>query len=391
MQPGVGEGRGGPPAGAGGGFGGRCEGFDELFGSYRPACRRIAVARIGDERRRDEFRQAATAGAAGDGSHVCREAPAGVKGLAVAGDSAAAEQGFEAGERRQGVDGIDAGEQRRQRGVADDGIGVLECGGIGDGAVAQLCVDVRVRLEQDEGGGFGGPDTGQQVGHVGDTGAAEADRAVVADLAGDEDDAAVGRQRDFGAGEVVFGDAGGDDAGGEGVGAGKDFRREGFGLQQVFEIAGGGGIIIEPARIDDDRAGRDELGAKAGGADEAILDLVDRDVGGGGGFGETGGGARGPGGNGAAGFCRKRYGGGSGRAVGEVATDEVADAAAFPQRDAGEAGDGNGARQRTSTAVLSAGETRRFSRPRNFCKALDWALAVNSTSFSRIMKRCAAK
>ena len=155
-----------------------------------------------------------------------------------------------------------------------------------------------MRLIDDDRAGLAVADLAQEVdvdvvgcGRVDRCGDGFQNRGVICNLSGDEDDRTVARtfadRVDFiGASgllaEVIFGQAGLEDAGAD-QGAGLDLGRgEGVVFEGVFEVARAGGVIVDAAAVEGEGGCGNEAGAKADRAQEAVLDAPEGDVVGGG-------------------------------------------------------------------------------------------------------------
>ncbi len=128
-------------AGAGDGAGG--EAVERDLGRAGAPGDRVPVARIGDQGGVDQVEKigarlqaavVAAEAAAGDGAKVGGQPPAGVEGRAEGGDALAADQRLEPGEGGEGPDFVDLRQEGGDVGVGQDGVGVFQGLGVGDGA-----------------------------------------------------------------------------------------------------------------------------------------------------------------------------------------------------------------------------------------------------------------
>src|SRR5665213_4049903 len=140
---------------------------------------------------------------------IAREAPTGIKRLAVDGNRHAAQQRLKPAERGQRMQLVDLAEQGRDRSAPHDGVGIAPRHHVADRAFAMPSDDIGMRLVDDEGVRVERADARQQVQIGADIAAAEAHRQIVLDLAGHEKAAATGRPGKVRprAGQIVFGDA----------------------------------------------------------------------------------------------------------------------------------------------------------------------------------------
>ena len=169
------------------------EALDQLLAGDRRERLRIDVAAVAREAQIDELRDSATARAARELRQVVGETPAGVEGRAVDGDRRAANQRFEAGERRECFDAVALADQAEDVGVGDLDIGERAAVGRIDAARTQAFGDVRMRLVDDEGAGVAAAHGAQQFqidvagGEIDRVRDRHADRGIGGDLAGDQD------------------------------------------------------------------------------------------------------------------------------------------------------------------------------------------------------------
>ncbi len=245
----------------------------------RPAeipCLPVVVGGIQQQGSGHQFIQAEARPAAGKASPVLRQSPSRVKGPAVGEDADPAQQSLESGLGGERVDLMDERQKPAHGKMPQYHVRMAQDLRVGNRAPPVSALHLRVRFVDDEGMGPGFPGSPEDV-QIVHAEAAAAHRGVVLHLTGHEDDGLPGRKvrRPGGAViRVVLGEAFVQYQIAQGGGALQQRRmirvlRQG--VENVFQFAGPGGIVIDAFPVHHQRVRPAEIRAQAHGADEAVL------------------------------------------------------------------------------------------------------------------------
>src|SRR5689334_7294442 len=248
---------------------------NENFGRAWQSRDRIEVARVEQQRRRDQFVESPPGSAPrGDWTEVAGETPAGIEGDAMRGHRLSPQQRFKTGERAVDVHFVDKVDQCGNGRIANDLVGNREAKLVRDRPFAVPGLDVGVGFVDEVRIGRGRSYAPEQLEVARQARPAGHHGAVVLDLTWYEnvpprriaplERSATGR---------IFADAGGDDQLSQGSRAGEELTGKWSGLDELFELARPIGIEVNSEPVDDDRERRNAVSPKADGTNEAVFDL----------------------------------------------------------------------------------------------------------------------
>ena len=209
---------------------------------------------------------------------ILGESPAGVERQAVADHELAAQQCLESRERGQHVHLVHLLEEPAHRDLGEHLVTPVAHLPLALAARPQARGHVGMRLVQQVAVRVCLPHRPYQADVGAQRGRTEAQRRVRLHLPRHEDHPRAHRPAPGPLPHAVLGDAGCNDALAQRGGARQQLRRELAALQQLLQIRGAGGVVIDAGAIQDPRHRTGELRPQAHGSQESVLDPDERDI-----------------------------------------------------------------------------------------------------------------